>query len=130
MLQIVLDLPNKDFVDKPPLSEIIKEVEDGNPMSGGIVSSGLWYDAPSYDHLDQYEAAFHAVAKEVSKLVGEDTSLQLGFDEETFEPTALLKPAEIYCDFFYHWPRAKLLLLHMHEDKELNIDIGLNRFPA
>ena len=126
MLAIVHALPNQESADTRPLSDIVKHLQTyGGTV--GIVGSGMWFDAENYDHLDQYEAAFHEIAKEISNLTGEVAGPQLGYDEETFEPVADLNDADLYGDVYYRWPGSNLLLLYAQEDKELNIDIALFR---
>ncbi|MEL6761574.1 MAG: hypothetical protein AAFP04_14400 [Myxococcota bacterium] len=122
-------LPNTEFVQPRPLASVLDVLQPGPEHAVGLVSSKDWftYDAPDHAHFDAYDAAFDALAKQIDALVGETAKRTLGFDEETFEPIPFLADLDVYCDAFYHWKKAGLLLITVHEDKELPIDISVMR---
>ncbi|MEM6533565.1 MAG: hypothetical protein AAF654_13150 [Myxococcota bacterium] len=124
-------LPNTAHVEARPLATVLAELSAGPAHAVGMVISNDWFDfdAPDYAHFDAYDAAFDALAKAIGSLVGEEAERALGFDEQTFEPVPLLAGLEVFCDGFYHWKNAGLLLIIAHEDKELPIEISLVRVP-
>lgn len=129
-MNFLRDLPNTEFVFDGTVEDLLTGLQPG-PSGTTVVASGMWfdYDSPDYSHFDAYDAAFDRIGAKINKALGEIANRKLGFDEESFEPVPILMRHDIFADYFFHWPQAKLILTSMHEDKELPIEITLIRLP-